>query len=269
MPALLFWFIFAVNNTTMATKINKILQTLPKNSLLLSSWLSENGIDRKEQSSYVKSGWIERVSQGVYKIAGGNPTLYSALSSYNKQLSRRCHIGASTALDIRGFYHYASMGTPRAFLFTSRSERLPSWLQETQWDMTVRYFTTSVFGADGLGIEETMIDGVDVLISAPERAFMECLLLAPADYSFMDTFYTMEMLTTLRPKMVQALLEKCSSIKVKRMFLYMAEKAGHQWFKAVNTENVDLGSGNRSLAKNGTYISKYRIIIPKELANYE
>lgn len=253
----------------MATKINKILQTVSHNALLFSSWMSENGIDRKEQSSYVKSGWIERVAQGVYKISGGTPTLYSALSSYNRQLSKQCHIGASTALDLKGFYHFASMGTPKAFLFTSKNERLPSWLLHTPWDMTVRYSTTAAFGEKDTGIENMTIDGMEVLVSAPERAFMECLLLAPADYSYMDSFYIMEMLTALRPKRVQTLLENCSSVKVKRMFLYMAEKAGHQWFKALNLENIDLGAGNRCLAENGTYIGKYNMIIPKELANYE
>ena len=49
----------------MATKINKILQQVPKDALLFSSWMSDNGIDRKEQTSYVKSGWLERVAQGV------------------------------------------------------------------------------------------------------------------------------------------------------------------------------------------------------------
>lgn len=253
----------------MATKINKILQQVPKDALLFSSWMSDNGIDRKEQTSYVKSGWLERVAQGVYKISGATPTLYSALSSYNSQLSKRCHVGASSALDIRGFYHYASMGKPRAFLFTLKDERLPSWLLNAQWDMTIRYFTTSVFGDDSLGVEMTTEGGVRMPVSSPERAFMECLLLAPTDYSFMDSFYIMEMLTTLRPKMVQALLETCTSVKVKRVFLYMAEKAGHQWFKALNVERIDLGSGNRCLAENGTYISKYNMIIPEELANYE
>lgn len=253
----------------MATKINEIRQSVPQNSLLFSSWMVKNGLDRKEQSSYVKSGWIERMAQGVYKIAGNKPTLYSSVSSYNKQLSKRCYIGASTALDIRGLYHFAPMGKPQAFLFTSKDERLPSWLLNAQWDMTVRYSTTSIFGETLTGVEKDTLNGLNLLVSSPERAFMECLLLAPVDFSFMDSYYIMEMLTTLRPKMVQSLLESCASVKVKRMFLYMAEKAGHQWFKALNPEKIHLGTGNRRLAVNGTFISKYNITIPKELANYE
>ena len=58
----------------MATKIKLILQKVPRNAVLFSSWLSKNGIDRKEQTSYVRSGWIERISQGIYKFAGETPT---------------------------------------------------------------------------------------------------------------------------------------------------------------------------------------------------
>ena len=77
------------------------------------------------------------------------------------------------------------------------------------------------------------------------------------------------MLTTLRPKLVQQLLEECSSIKAKRLFLYMAEKSDHQWFKHLDMSRIDLGKGDRLITENGRYIGKYGITIPKELAEYE
>ena len=86
----------------MATKIKNILDLVPRDSVLFSSWLAAQGIDRKEQSLYVRSGWLERIAQGVYKIAGSSPTLYGAVASYNSQLGKACHVGASSALDLRG-----------------------------------------------------------------------------------------------------------------------------------------------------------------------
>ena len=252
----------------MATKIKEILDCVPKDSVLFSSWLSSRGLDRKEQSMYVKSGWLERVATGVYKLDGNSVSLYGAVSSYDTQLGKHCHVGALSALDLRGYSHFIPMRKPQAFLFTPTGERLPSWIFKTGWDMTIRYFTTSIFEGDS-GLETIDYRGYNLLVSSPERAFMECLHLAPENYSLMDLFYVMEMLTTLRPKLVQSLLEKCSSIKVKRLFLYMAEKAGHQWFKAIDATKLDLGKGDRQLADDGTYISKYKIIIPKELSDYE
>ena len=241
---------------------------VPRDSLLFSSWMSGHGIDRKEQTLYVRSGWLERLAQGVYKIAGSTPTLYGAVSSYNMQLDKRCHVGASSALDLRGFSHFVAMGKPMGFLFTDKESRLPGWFGKTEWDMTVKYFTTSIFDSE-TGLETYDYNGAQLLISSPERAFMECLLLSPEQFTLLDSFYVMEMMTTLRPALVQQLLEGCSSIKVKRLFLYMAEKAGHSWFRALDLDRVSLGSGVRNISATGRYISKYQMIVPSELADYE
>ena len=252
----------------MATKIKETLGLVPQDSVLFSSWLSSQGIDRKEQTQYVRSGWLERIATGVYKIDGYAPTLYGAVASFNSQLGKRCHVGASSALDLRGYSHFVAMGKPLAFLFTANGSRLPRWMLNSEWDMTIKYITTSIFKED-VGLEKYEYRGSQLLISGPERAFLECLHLAPSNYSLMDVYYVMEMLTTLRPKLVQQLLEECSSIKAKRLFLYMAEKSDHQWFKHLDMSRIDLGKGDRLITENGRYIGKYGITIPKELAEYE
>ena len=252
----------------MATKIKEILDLVPQDSVLFSSWLSSHGIDRKEQSQYVRSGWLERLARGVYKIEGSAPSLYSAVASYNAQLGKRCHIGASSALDLRGYSHYVAMGRPVAYLLSPKEQRLPPWILEYDWDMDVRYFTTSIF-KDETGLEDYDYRGHSLLISAPERAFMECLHLSPSNYSLMDVYYVLEMLTVLRPKLLQKLLEGCSSVKVKRLFLYMAEKSGYSWFNALDVSKIDLGNGERSLCEGGRYIGKYGITVPTELFDYE
>lgn len=75
----------------------------------------------------------------------------------------------------------------------------------------------------------------------------------------------MEGLTTLRPQLVQALLETCTSIQVKRLFLYMAEKAGHAWFSMLDLSNLEIGKGDRSIVKGSAYIAKHCISVPREL----
>ena len=76
----------------------------------------------------------------------------------------------------------------------------------------------------------------------------------------------MEGLANLRPQLVEQLLKECTSIKVKRLFLYMADKVRHQWLPFVDQSNLELGKGDRSIAPNGVYIAKFKIIVPKELA---
>jgi len=58
-------------------------------------------------------------------------------------------------------------------------------------------------------------------------------------------------------------------LKVKRLFLYMAEKANHQWLRFIDISDIDLGSGNRRITRNGQYHGKYQLTLPKELINLE
>ncbi len=94
---------------------------------------------------------------------------------------------------------------------------------------------------------------------------MECLYLAPRLQPLQETFELMEGLNNMRPALTQQLLETCRSVKVKRLFLFMAEKAGHDWLSYLNLEKIDLGSGKRSIVKDGVYVPRYQITIPKEL----
>ena len=217
----------------------------------------------------MKSGWLDRISKGVYKIHGTEPSLFAAVSSYNTQLSKSCVVGAYTALELRGYSHYLSMGKPKTYLFTDKSNKLPLWLLKEQWDMTIKYMTTSFLGDELLGVEAMTVNQYDLLVSSPERAILECLNFPDASSSLLDIYYIMEGLTTLRPKMVQTLLEACTSQKVKRLFLYMAEKARHYWFDMLDTSTIDIGTGKMQLSKGGTYIPKYKITVPTELYEYE
>ena len=85
----------------------------------------------------------------------------------------------------------------------------------------------------------------------------------------MDLFYIMEQLTALRPEMVQFLLENTDNFRIKRLFLYMAEKAGHAWFGKLDRSKIQLGTGKRQLTDKRVYVPEYMITIPKELFEYE
>lgn len=253
----------------MATKIQHILGSNPHESLFFGEWLTKQGLTAKEQHSYMKRGWFTRISKGVYILQGASPTLLHAVATYNLQLGKQCIIGAYTALELRGYSHYLSLGKPNAYLFTDEKSKLPSWLVQREWDMTVKYMTTSFLGPGLQGVEPMVVDGDSLPVSSPERAFLECLNLPSAASSLLDLYYIMESLTTLRPKLVQSLLESCTSQKVKRLFVYMSEKAAHPWFKALKLDSLALGTSRYMVVPTGKFIAKYNMTIPKELAEYE
>lgn len=49
----------------------------------------------------------------------------------------------------------------------------------------------------------------------------------------------------------------------------MAEKAGHAWFSDPDLQKNRYWSGKLEIVPNGVYDSKYQIVIPEELKNYE
>lgn len=251
----------------MGTKINRIRQQTPSDGILLTSWLEKSGLSRSEISDYTESGWLRRVATGVYAFVGDNPTMYGILASYQSQGNLSYHIGAASALELRGFSHYVVMGKPAAVIFSPLRPRLPKWITSADLDMRPIEVATKVFGE--IGIEQMEYGGRQLTVASPERAIMECLLLSPSQYNLMDVYYLMEMLTSLRSGLVQQLLENCTSVKVKRIFLYMAEKARHRWFSKLDLSKLTLGAGTRSYVKGGVKNSRYDIVIPKELADYE
>lgn len=191
---------------------------------------------------------------------------FGALQSYNEQLGKHFRIAAHSALELWGYNHYVPMGKP-LLMVTAENARVPLWMKQDVFDREFRFFSTGIFARPE--VTSLRYQDWDLLISSPEQAFMECLSLAPRHYNYMDLYYIMEQLSTLRPDVTQALLESTSNYKVKRLFLYMAEKAGHYWTDEIDDSRVDIGSHKLQLAKPGVYLSKYKTVIPEDLYNYE
>jgi hypothetical protein len=254
-------------NTNIPTKINRLLQKVPRGGLFLASWMYKNGISHELQRHYKNSQWLTPIDVGVMVRAGETPTLFGALACLNEQDNKHFTIGAMSALELQGFSHYLPMGKKTIVLFSPKGERLPAWFLKRDWSVFLKHFTTECLSPE-LGIETVSQEGFNLPVSSSVRAFLECLYLSPRHYNITDLYYVMEMLSLLPPHKVQELLEDCKSIKVKRLFLYMAEKAGHDWPIMLDLSKISLGTGKRAIVKNGVYNAKYQITIPKELENY-
>ena len=78
------------------------------------------------------------------------------------------------------------------------------------------------------------------MISSPERAIIEMIYRIPSHYSFQETAEIFTSLTTLRPELIEKLLENCTSIKAKRIFLFLAELNNHNWFSKISTSKINI-----------------------------
>jgi hypothetical protein len=246
-------------------KLKILVKSIHPGTVVLASWLKELGISGDLQKHYVHSGWLQSVGRGAFKKPDDTIQWTGGVYAIQFQTHLEAHVGAITALSLQGFSHYFRLNKEALYLFSPYGEKLPKWFTDYKWESQVSHQQTSIFPLK-LGIIEMEVDKIKVKVSAPERAILECLYLTPKHIDIMECYHLMEGLVNLKPRLVQEQLEKCNSVKVKRLFLYMAEKAGHTWMNFVNTSEIDLGNGNRQINNGGVYILKYQITVPKELA---
>lgn len=254
-------------STVNRTKINKLLSEQPPGVLLQSSWLARQGYSIDLQKHYRKSNWLQSIARGALIRTGDHVGYEGAVYALQKQSGFTVHPGGRTALSILGKAHYLELAANRVVLFGDSREKLPAWFRNHDWGVKVDYHGTS-FLPSTMGLTEVELKNFTIKVSGAARALMECLYLVPQKQEFMECFELMEGLNNLPPKQVQTLLENCQSVKVKRLFLYMAEKVDHSWFKYLDIKNVDLGKGKRSIIKNGLFVDKYGITVPKELEQH-
>jgi len=248
------------------SKINRLIQSAPKGLVLLSPWLVSEGYPYELQQRYRTSGWLKSIGRGAMVKSGDSFVLSGAITALQKQENQNIHIGGRSALELLGLAHYLQMNSAEITLFVENKSMLPLWFTNNQWDWKTKIYSVSLFKDSEPGLTDYQDGELTMKISNATGAMMECLSLCPNQFPLTEAYELMEGLATLRPEQIQTLLEQCKSVKVKRLFLYFAERIGHKWFKYINTGVVDLGSGVRSLFQEGAFVSKYQLILPKELA---
>jgi len=243
-------------------KLNQRLNTAPAGAVLTSAWLKGRGISNRLANYYASSGWLHRVGDGAFTVQPEPATWLGAVFGL-QQKSKSLHPGGRTALELSGLAHFLPLGDAYpVYLFSRAGERLPVWFKGLPWFSRVRHVSTN-FLPQELGLREHREGALTVTVSAPERAALELLQhLTLDDAGYEHATLVFEGLGTLRPSLVQSLLEACASIKVKRLFLHLAEKQAHPWFKQLDLTKISLGSGKRVLVRGGRLDSKYLITVP-------
>ncbi len=250
-------------STSSSIKINQLLQQHPQGTVLLSSWLVNQGYSHALQHRYIKSGWLISLGYGALKRAGDTIDLIGALYSLQTQTEKNIHIGGRTALGLQGLSHYLELYQKETLLFAPSGTSLPLWFKKIDQQDSAVLIHSSMLDPN-IGFVKHHEKTFTIKISSPTRALLECLELAPKRFHLQEAWQIMEGLSALNPKNVQEILEHCNSVKALRLFLFMAEKANHSWFKYLNIEHLNLGKGKRSIVPNGIYIPKYQITVPKE-----
>ncbi|OGT26998.1 MAG: hypothetical protein A3I77_00825 [Gammaproteobacteria bacterium RIFCSPLOWO2_02_FULL_42_14] len=248
-----------------SNKLNNLLATWQNGTPLLSNYLKNHGYYRQLVNLYCKNEWIKSIGHGAYTRLNDPLTWQGAVNALQTQLSMPVHIGGLTALELHGVSQYVSKNDLSQTFYLYRSEKqnlhLPTWFSNT---FTNSFFEKKTLFNKQLGLSKKTVGDVEIIVSAPERAILEVLSLVPYKITLEHANELMELLDRLRSDVMQKLLESCTSIKVKRLFLYLSEKHRLSCFNELNLTSINIGSGNRVIGNGGHTNKKWMLSLSEK-----
>ena len=260
----------------MTSNRRKLLEELvPEGFIVSRKWLKqETDLSNHAIDNLVKSEQLKLLWKGLYTRGSIPPNWKSAVYTLQHILETDFIIGGLSALELKGFSHYLPY-SKKATIHLYGNDKLPVWVNEIVKNVLfVKHTRTGLFAEMDENQSEKYSTSIpwkdhtaELKISTPERACLEMLDLVPGTISFEHADQLIQGMTTLSPRALQALLENCSSIKVKRLFLWFAKRHNYVWFTKLNLEKIELGSGNRVIEKGGELDKDYLITVPKNFEN--
>jgi hypothetical protein len=276
--------------TQRGSKLNRLQHDLPEGLVVDAKWLERHGYSRALRSKYAAHGWLEQVVRGVYRRPAAtlsNPEKKDeslrwqhVVISLQTVLERPFIVGGRTALELQGFAHYLGAGELRE-VHLYGNEPPPSWVGKLPLETKFVFHNARTLFKHpasgpaapdgGRALAGTLVHQTwgqwewPLVMSSAERAILELLNEVPQRETFHQADMLMEGLRTLSPKRLQKLLAECHSIKVKRLFLWFAERRNYPWLKQLDRAEIDLGTGKRMLQRGGKLDPKYNITVPENL----
>src|SRR3990167_5504986 len=248
-----------------SNKLNYLLGHWQNGVPLSSNYLRNNSYYRQLVNLYCKKRWIKSIGHGAYTRLNDPLAWQGAVNALQTQLKLPVHVGGLTALALYGVTQYVSQHDAKQTFYLYRSAKknlhLPLWFTKS---FTNSFFEQKTLFNKALGLTNKKIGDVEITISSPERAILEVLSLVPDKITLDHTHELMELLDRLRGDVIQKLLESCTSIKVKRLFLYFSEKHHLSCFSELKLNLINIGSGNRMIGTGGHYNKKWMLSLPEK-----
>lgn len=241
------------------TNLKQLILSTPLHTIFLSSWLKKQHISAKSVHDHKRYGWLDAVGNGAFIKKGIEPGLTPGISAVQTQTSYKLHIGGGYCLDLYHNVRQYLRFNQKAELFTSERKPLPKWFRDTFKDEYLLVRTS--FLPDSLGCQEYVDNELKLEISSLERALLEMLYLS--NRTTQEYYQIFELIPVLRPVLLNELLIGCNSIRVKRLFMYLASKTEYPWAKKIAKDKINFGSGVRVIDKKGYYNKEYNIIVDK------
>ncbi len=249
----------------------QLQKKLPLDMLATKSWLEAQGLSRHFLDNALRNHTLISLASGVYARQESRLHWKGIVVSLQRMSEIPVHVGGLTALELEGLAHYLPMGNLRVVQLYSEV-RLPRWLARLesvaifQWNGTRRLWSDELMqNTDYLRQERWREDRPTLYYSCPEKAIIEVLDAVPKMISFEHADQLIQGLYNLSPHKLHYLLKHCRSIKVKRLFLWLAERHQHVWFSRLSPDQYALGNGKRVIAQEGRLEQTWQITVPRDM----
>lgn len=227
--------------TTDRNKLKTLYQHWVPGTPLTSNDLAAQGISADLAVHYVRTGWMTRLMRGVYSRPNDGLALHACLILLQRGIEG-LHVGGKSALDWYGIRHYVSQ-QPVLHLYGWAAARLPDWFTER---FPAEYHRKRLFdeASDAplhAGPFENRSEAPRV--STPERALLEVLSEVGVRQPLQEARELMESAHSLRADVLNALLQRCSSVKTVRLCLQLGHELALPWAVKLDPAQLPTGSG--------------------------
>jgi hypothetical protein len=201
----------------------KNLQTAaPRGGPMDIALLDAQGVSAFLAAKHARSGWLKRLAQGVYALAGDTLNREQCLLFLQGKISG-LHVAGKTALAWQGVRHNV---VPREQLILwgeAKRAKLPLWFVA---QFPARYYSATLFLPEAVtyGIETPLGIAEGVRVSVPERAVLEMLHEVGKSQDMEEARNLFESLRGLRLDVMGEMLSQCTSVKTVRLFLLWAKE---------------------------------------------
>jgi hypothetical protein len=218
--------------------------------------LDAHGVSAFLAAKYARSGWLERLAQGVYAFAGDTLNRDQCLLFLQSHISS-LHVAGKTALAWQGVRHNLSLREHLMLWGDDKRAKLPPWFVAK---FPASYRSTTLFtpkaSESGIGTPPGILEGVRV--SVPERAVLEMLYEVGKSQDMEEARNLFEGLRGLRFEVQGELLSQCTSVKTVRLFLLWAKETEILNVSALREKySLPVGSSSRWMGRmaDGTLLS--------------
>ncbi|MCU0759619.1 MAG: type IV toxin-antitoxin system AbiEi family antitoxin [Steroidobacteraceae bacterium] len=237
-------------------KLKRLFTAIPSGEPFSSRRLALLGISADLAVSYVRNGWLLRLARGVFCRAGDEPDLGRSIVFLRESLAG-LHVGGRTALQWHGLLPPDAAGagtggtstngpapppTAPLTLYGWDDGQLPPWFtarfpatyrrkrlirEERAWPLQVG----PAPGRMGLAT-----------VSSAERALLELLSEVGVSVTLAEARRAAALAGGLQGEALQALLQRCTSVKTVRLCVTAGQEFAHPWYATLVLSSLPGGS---------------------------